>query len=675
VQARAVPHHTVATGAESPTAEPAPELSLRILRYLARYLSDRHTLQEIESIAASGGISLADFVSCSAWVTLEQFEALLAASRAVMPDDAAFLEACAYQAEVVPGPMRLLVPAVSPLMGYQVGVRRMHLITRISHFECKIVSSTRAHITYRTTKRESRLMCLSRQAQIRSVPRLWGVPFARVEEHSCVARGDERCLYDVRVHQTRRWAPSIGAAGLGAVLGLWLQTALAVPLSWWWLALGGATLGHLYERRRTALANAKAHEEFTATYLDVARSEADAQRELFALTRSQTLRTRPKSAPSAETSVQSERTPFASAAEAPGCLDENTVLARAAGNLAPSSAALVDAHIDVCSACRWQLAEASFGSGSARPQRPDVTTFSANELVADRYRIRRRLAKGGMGEIYEAHDGWIDEVIALKTIVPTIADSRQALARLRTEVRLARQVTHDNVCRVFDFGFHERGGEQIAYLTMELLRGMTLRQHLQRSGPFTLERARPIVRQMIAALGHAHAAGIVHRDFKSDNVMLVDGGGSAGERVVVTDFGLALLVADTQPVSSTSNGVLGTLDYMSPEQVEGKPATEASDIYSLGVVVFELLTGRLPFEAETPLARALRRVTHAPLALESVRDDIDPLWSEVVARCLQRVPAERFPSLGALSAALDDRRSAPQLDRSQHPRIGSSDGG
>jgi serine/threonine-protein kinase len=241
-------------------------------------------------------------------------------------------------------------------------------------------------------------------------------------------------------------------------------------------------------------------------------------------------------------------------------------------------------------------------------------------------------------------------------------------------VRLARQVTHDNVCRVFDFGFHERGGEQIAYITMELLRGITLRQHLQRSGPFALERARPIVRQMIAALAHAHAAGIVHRDFKSDNVMLVDGGGPAAERVVVTDFGLALLVADSQPVSSNSNGVLGTLDYMSPEQVEGKPATEASDIYSLGVVIFELLTARLPFEAETPLARALRRVTHAPLLLASVRDDIDPGWNEAVARCLERSPVQRFPSLGALSAMLEDRSGAQRLDRSQHPWTGSSNG-
>ena len=631
--------------------EAKAELSLRILRYLARYLSDHHTRQEIESIAAQGGISMAELTSSSAWVTLQQFEALLAAARAVMPDDATFIEACAYNAEVVPGPMRLLVPAVSPLLGYQVGTRRMHLITQISHFDYEVVSSNRIRIGYHTTKRESRLMCLSRQSQIRAVPRLWGLPFAHVEEHSCVARGDECCLYDVRVHQTRRWAPLLGAALVGAALGFWLRMGQGAPVEWWWLALGGALLGHLYERRHTALVNARTQQEFTATYLDVARSEAHAQRELFALTHSQKLLLDRPEPPAMEATASPSGGP--PPVEARGCPDENTVLARAAGALAPSAAAAVDAHIDVCSACRCQLADASFGSGSPSPERPNVGAFSTNELVADRYRIRRRIARGGMGEIYEAHDGWIDEVIALKTIVPTIADDRQALGRLKLEVRLARQVTHDNVCRVFDFGFHQRGAGQLAYLTMELLRGTTLRQRLQRSGPFDIGRARPIVRQMIAALAHAHAAGIVHRDFKSDNVMLVEAADSAPERVVVTDFGLALLVTDSKPISSASNSVLGTLDYMSPEQVEGKPATAASDIYALGVVVFEILTGRLPFEAESPVARALRRVTHPPLDLATLRPGLESSWSEAVMRCLALAPEQRFPSLGALWAALE----------------------
>ncbi|HEY3493977.1 MAG TPA: hypothetical protein VGK73_04795, partial [Polyangiaceae bacterium] len=361
---------------------PSAELSLRILRYLARYLSDHYTSQEIETIAARGGISISQFMSCSAWVALEQFEALLAAARAVMPDDAAFVDACAYNAEVVPGPLRLLVPAVSPLLGYQVGARRMHLITQISFFDTEVVSSNRIRIGYRTTKRESRLMCLSRQAQIRAVPRLWGLPFALVEERSCVARGDDRCLYDVRVQQTRRWAPLVGGAALGAGLGAWMQLLQGAPIEWWWVALGGATLGHLYERRRTALVNAKTQAEFAATYLDVARSEAHAQRELFALTRSQKLRIQTADSPAPEAASSAPRDPPPDTRD---CPDENTVLARAAGSLAPSAAAAVDAHIDVCSACRWQLADASFGSGKPRPERPDVATFSSNELVADRY--------------------------------------------------------------------------------------------------------------------------------------------------------------------------------------------------------------------------------------------------------------------------------------------------
>lgn len=152
--------------------------------------------------------------------------------------------------------------------------------------------------------------------------------------------------------------------------------------------------------------------------------------------------------------------------------------------------------------------------------------------------------------------------------------------------------------------------------------------------------ARCVVQQMIAALSHAHSAGIVHRDFKSDNVMLVDANDSTPERVVVTDFGLALLVADSEPITSKSNRVLGTLDYMSPEQVVGRPATAASDIYALGVVIFELLTGRLPFEAETPLARALQRVTDPPLPISSILPGLDPSWSRAIERCLQLEPSD-----------------------------------
>lgn len=630
---------------------PAAELSLRLLRYLVRYLTDHYSPAEIANIASSAGLAAADFTNCASWVTLEQFEELLARARALMPDDATFLEACAYMPNSVPGPLRLLVAAVSPMAGYQVGARRMHLVTQISHFEPVVLSSTRLQLSYHTTKRESRLMCLSRLAQIRAVPRLWGLPLAHVEEHACVARGDDCCLYDVRLHRTRRWSSVVLGAALGSTVGLCLQAWIGAT-EWWWCSLIGATLGHLFERHRVATINARAQAEVTASFFDLARSEAHAQRELFELTHSQKMPIAARVAAFRDTGESTVSLPGPSTSEKPRCPSENSVLARAAGTLNPSEARLVDDHVDICSACRWQLAEAACDSSRPRPERPDSATFSAGELVADRYTIRRRIAKGGMGEVYEAHDGWIDAVIALKTIVPAIADNDRALARLKAETRLARQVTHENVCRVFDLGFHQRRGEPLAYLTMEYLPGSTLRQRVRQIGPLAFDHARCVVQQMIAALSHAHSAGIVHRDFKSDNVMLVDANDSTPERVVVTDFGLALLVADSEPITSKSNRVLGTLDYMSPEQVVGRPATAASDIYALGVVIFELLTGRLPFEAETPLARALQRVTDPPLPISSILPGLDPSWSRAIERCLQLDPSDRFPSLEALSQAL-----------------------
>jgi serine/threonine protein kinase len=336
------------------------------------------------------------------------------------------------------------------------------------------------------------------------------------------------------------------------------------------------------------------------------------------------------------------------------CPSENELLARVAGTLSAARVLAIDAHIDQCQNCRMVLAEAARGSDEIGLRPLSLATFAPNESVAGRYVIKRRLAAGGMGEVYEAHDTWLDELIAIKTVVPTIADNELALARLKAEMRLARRVTHKNVCRVYDLGFHRRGREQIAFLTMELVRGTTLRRRFEDQGPFDTNTLIPIVEQIVAALGHAHAEGIVHRDLKPDNVMLVGNGDGTPDRAVVMDFGLArmALVADTQPLTPNSHTVLGTLDYMSPEQVQGKHAGPASDIYSLGVMLYELLTGRLPFEGESPLARALLRVTGRPPSLGDALPDADPAWGECIARCLEPDPKDRFESIGEIVEAL-----------------------
>lgn len=347
------------------------------------------------------------------------------------------------------------------------------------------------------------------------------------------------------------------------------------------------------------------------------------------------------------------------------CPDENMLLAWASAKLSPAGAQSIDRHVDECPRCRAAVADAAHTLDNLSASELRIGTFSRGSLLSQRYRIQLRLGAGGMGEVYEADDCWLEEPVAVKTIAATIADDDQALARLKAEVRLARRVTHVNVCRVFDLGFHATAGEQIAYLTMELLRGRTLRRHLSASGRMQPDAALPLIEQMIAGLKHAHAAGIVHRDFKSDNVMLVDGPGPK-ERVVIMDFGLArsALVSESQPLTPHSHTVLGTLDYMSPEQVTGGAATCRSDIFALGVVIYEMLTGSLPFAGESALARALARVTHPARRLRESLPTIDRRWDECVARCLSVDPADRYESMDDVMAALaSEPRRAPRVGR------------
>jgi signal transduction histidine kinase len=269
------------------SAVPSPDLNLRLLRHLVRYLTDHHTAREIESIAGQAGVPVADLMGGTGWVSLEQFEILLARARALMPDDATFMTACAYKLDAVSGPIRFMLSAVSPIAAYEAGAKNMRLVSQISAFEPEVLSRNRVRIGYRSTKQESRLMCLSRQAQIRGLPTLWDLPPAHIDETTCVARGDARCSYDVRFYEARRWAPLAIGTGVATALGAVLQFGLAIPVDFWWFALVGAAASHLYEIRRISRANHKTQEEINAAYLQMARDEASARRELFAVTQRQ----------------------------------------------------------------------------------------------------------------------------------------------------------------------------------------------------------------------------------------------------------------------------------------------------------------------------------------------------------------------------------------------------
>ena len=269
--------------------------------------------------------------------------------------------------------------------------------------------------------------------------------------------------------------------------------------------------------------------------------------------------------------------------------------------------------------------------------------FAPGQVISGRYRIARFLGRGGMGEVYEAEDVELHERIALKTLRPEIAGDTRNISRFKQEIQLSRKVAHPNVCRVFDLVRHpgDDSSSRITYcLTMELLNGETLEARIQREGPMSTQEALPIVEQVSAGLDAAHQAGIVHRDFKPSNIMLVSG--VTGPRAVVTDFGLARSSTppDTSTVTETmTRHVLGTPGYIAPEVLAGATGTMRSDIYALGVAVHRVIAGALP--------------TSPGIGATGV----DPKWQRAIQRALDPVPEKRFSSAGEFVEAI--RGNAP----------------
>ncbi len=286
--------------------------------------------------------------------------------------------------------------------------------------------------------------------------------------------------------------------------------------------------------------------------------------------------------------------------------------------------------------------------------------FQAGDVVAGRYRVERFLARGGMGEVYRVHDRELGESVALKTILPKNEDQTTALDRFRREIQVARQVSHRNVCRIFDLGRHVRpDGDDVVFLTMELLDGISLRARL-RQGTLAPDEALDVVEQLADGLAAAHRKGIVHRDLKPSNVFLVPEGDAT--RVVITDFGLARpQISDAAHLTVTGTGeILGTPAYMSPEQLEGRPATTASDVYALGLVMYEMLTGAQAFEGESAFQIALNKLRDAPTRPSVRSPEIPPRWEKTILRCLEKAPEDRFPEVAAIPQVLAGDRQLPR---------------
>lgn len=285
--------------------------------------------------------------------------------------------------------------------------------------------------------------------------------------------------------------------------------------------------------------------------------------------------------------------------------------------------------------------------------------FVAGELVAGRYRVEGLLGKGGMGEVYRAEDVKLAQTVALKFLPVALAQNPSMLARFHNEVRLARQVTHPNVCRVHDIG--EVDGQP--YLTMEYVDGENLASLLRRIGRLPKDKAIQIARQLCAGLAAAHDKGVLHRDLKPENVML-DGTGT----VRIMDFGLAGFREELAESDLRS----GTPAYMAPEQLAGRDVTVRSDLYALGVTLYELFTGKAVFEAKTLAELQELRESHDVTRPSDVLADIDPAVERVILRCLERDPADRPASALAVAVALpggDPLRAALAAGETPSPEM------
>ncbi len=278
---------------------------------------------------------------------------------------------------------------------------------------------------------------------------------------------------------------------------------------------------------------------------------------------------------------------------------------------------------------------------------PDTGELDAadarGQLLGGRYELLGLLGVGGMGSVYRAHDRELDEIVALKMLRRELVADDAALVRFRQEVKLARRVTHKNVARTFDIGQHE--GEK--FLTMELIEGETLGALLARERRLTLARVTEIADAVCGGLSAAHAAGVVHRDLKPDNVLLAKDG-----RIVITDFGVARAVAGIG-AKRTSGLPVGTPAYMAPEQVEGAADVDArADIYALGAMLFELVTGAAPWEGSSVIAVATMRLTSPPPDPRARVVDLPDAFANLILRCMARHAADRYASAADVAAAL-----------------------
>jgi tetratricopeptide (TPR) repeat protein/predicted Ser/Thr protein kinase len=271
-----------------------------------------------------------------------------------------------------------------------------------------------------------------------------------------------------------------------------------------------------------------------------------------------------------------------------------------------------------------------------------AATFPEGFEIGRRYRVVKLLGRGGMGAVYRCHDEELQRDVALKIIRPEIASDTAIIERFKREIQLSSRVTHKNVLRVYDLG----ESESVRFLTMQFVEGQDLANLLRHTGPLPLTRLVHVFRQICEGLAAAHEEGVVHRDLKPQNVLL-----DADDHVWLTDFGLAKSLGGS--AMTELGALMGTPSYMSPEQVRGQAVDKRSDIYSLGIVFYEMATGRTPFSGGSMYEVMMRRLSTPPRPVTELNAAVPPYLRKVLERCLEVDPRSRFQSIGEILTDLD----------------------
>jgi serine/threonine protein kinase/tetratricopeptide (TPR) repeat protein len=295
-----------------------------------------------------------------------------------------------------------------------------------------------------------------------------------------------------------------------------------------------------------------------------------------------------------------------------------------------------------CGKCGTKLSVADRGARQSLKDEISVTKtleatpdeLARGTIFAGRYEIIEELGTGGMGKVYRAFDKQLELEVALKLLKPEIAADKKTIGRFKNELKLARQITHKNICRMHDL--HEEG--KTLYITMEYVQGEDLKSVIRRMEKLTVGKAVSVARQVAEGLVEAHKLGVVHRDLKPQNIM-IDKEGNAK----IMDFGIA---RSLRGAGITGEGaIIGTPEYMSPEQVEGKEADQRSDIYSLGIILFEMVTGRVPFEGDTPLSVAYKHKNEIPPAPRKLNSQISDDLNRLILHCLEKSKENRYQTV------------------------------